>query len=399
MKFCWIYTTFAFLACLCVAATDSGNYMALSSEEEPSQSSSSTHLPSRRRALKSAGGRIAYGQKVLDDEFPFVVYIDADGAICTGSVISPRVILTSGHCIFRQDTYKFIDKSRTNIYFGSTEHRSQSHAGKVKNFFVPAKYDPEMPSCYGDVGLIELAKPLPSSVKPVRLAEAGTDMPPSTTLTVLGWGRTEKGILAPNLMCTTGDVLPTDECNQKHQALFDDEVSDDHFCVGVPQDTLQTTCGGDSGGPYLMTNPGEEPVQVGATNYGPSGECGSSMEIDVPVEIKFWRTWIEDTLSIHNMRGTRASKRLNVPRYNECYSGGKVLSMKFTTTSGTCLEMCRRRAGAKKNACKAWTWKKINMDMGMDMKMNMENRDGMCTLLTERGKVKKSRRCTSGYFK
>lgn len=391
MNLCLIYTTFAFLAsCLCVRATNSGNYIALSSEEVPSQSSS-TQLPRRRRALKAASGRIAYGQQVPDGEFPFVVYIDANGAICTGSVISPRVILTGGHCIFRQETYTFVDKTKSHVYLGSSQRASQFHAGAIKKFFVPEKYDPDLSSCYGDVGLIELAEPIPSSIKPVALANDATEMPADTTLTVVGWGRMENGMLPSNLMSTTGSVMPTAECKRVHEALFDYELSDDHFCVGVPQDTMQTTCGGDSGGPYLITNPGEEdPVQVGGTSFGPSGDCGAKMVIDVPFKVSYWRSWIDDTLGMHNLRGTSAPKRLNVPRYKECYSGGTVLSTKNTTTCGKCLEMCRRRDGTTTEACKAWTWKKIGTDK--------ESIGGVCTLLTSQGEVKKSNRCTSGYF-
>ncbi|KAL4517112.1 hypothetical protein Ndes2437B_g06725 [Nannochloris sp. 'desiccata'] len=315
---------------------------------------------------------MAKKKKATDGQFPFVVYFDVDGGICTGTVIAPRVILTAGHCIFDDWTSMFADKTNSHIYFGSTEYDDQYDAGSIEEFFIPAQYTPET-SSFGDVGLIKLAKPIPSSVKPVQLASAATNMSAGTTLTVVGWGQMDNGKMASHLMYTTGKILPTAEC--------------------VPPDTMQTTCGGDSGGPYLITNRGKAPVQIGVTSFGPAGDCGSVMEIDVPVNIKYWQTWIDDTMSMYNLRGARAPVRLNMPGYSQCYSGGAVLSTKKTKTFDKCLEMCRSGGGgggAMMTACKAWTWKKVDLE---------SSGVGMCTLLTARGKVTKSNQCTSGYFK
>ena len=248
--------------------SDSSIYSTLSSEDQPpSALPSTTHrFPHRRRALKEAAntttGRIANGQEVSPGQFPFVIYFDVEGGTCSGSIIAPRVILTAGHCVWDTEVSDFVDKTKSHIYFGSTEYDYTDDAGEIKGFFVPTQYDPDAASSLGDVALIELAEPIPSSIKPVALANAATKMPAGTTVTVAGWGEMENGKMPQHLMYTTGTVLSTSECDVLSNAEFDYDVEVDHFCVGVPQNNMQTTCGGDSGGPYFLVQNGKSPVQA-----------------------------------------------------------------------------------------------------------------------------------------
>jgi secreted trypsin-like serine protease len=399
MRFCIIYTIFALSACfhavagrtrelkstLDIIGTDSSTYGTLSSQDFPSPSSDSVRPSGSHplgRTLKGAGGRIAYGQQATSTQFPYVIYFDSDGGTCSGSVIAPRVILTAAHCVWDSETNGFVDKTNSRIYFnrGFVDYDYGTDAGEIKGFYVPSQYEAGGSSNLGDVGLVELVDPIPDSIKPVGLAGATTKMPAGTTLTVAGWGEMDNGKMADHLMFTTGKVMDTTKCEALHSDLFDYELDADHFCIAVPQKTMQTTCGGDSGGPYLLLQPGQGPVQVGATSFGPSGDCGSKMAVDVPVSIKYWRSWIEDTLSMNNMRGAQAPVKVNVPVYNQCYKGGTVVSTKTTATYGRCLQSCRSAANA---GCMAWTWQK----------------GGLCTLFTTKGTVVKSKDCTSGYFK
>jgi trypsin len=393
MKFCLIYTVFALAACFhaasakrtlksTVTTSDSGNFGTLSSEDSPLPSPASSPTSNRkRRTLKGASGRISYGQQATDTQFPYVIYFDSDGGICSGSVIAPRVILTAAHCVYDEEIDGFIDRTNSHIYFGSVDYDSTYDAGEIKAFYMPSQYSGSVSSNLGDVGLVELVQPLPSYIKPVTMANAATKIPAGTELTVAGWGEMENGEMADHLMYTTGRTLSAADCEALHVAEFDYELDADHFCVAVPQDTMQTTCGGDSGGPYLMINVNNgKTIQVGATSFGPSGDCGTKMAVDVPVSIRYWRRWIDNTMSMYNMKGVTAPVKLNVPAYNQCYKGGTVLLSKVTSTYGKCLELCQ---SVTMPECRAWTWQE----------------GGSCTLLTATGIVTKSNKCTSGYFK
>ena len=366
-----------------ILPTDSAIYSTLSSEDQPPprfrRSSSLGRFP-RRRALQAANttsGRIAYGQEASDVQFPFVVYFDVNGdKFCSGSIIAPRVILTAAHCV-KTEAGDFEDTTKSHIYFGSTEYDDTYDAGEISSFIIPNSYLPDSASrWFGDIALIKLAKPIPSSYKPIALANAATKVPGGTTLTVAGWGAMDNGELAHHLMYTTGPVLSFSDCNAASNDEFGSDVEVDHFCIAVPQDTMQKTCHGDSGGPHFIVQNGKPPVQVGITSYGTDRECGSSDSITVPTSIQYWRNWIDNTMSMYNLKGTRAPVKLNVPAEGRCF-GGTVLSTKMIAEFGKCLEMCRANA-----ACKAWTWKK----------------GGSCTLLTAKGGVTKSADCTSGYF-
>lgn len=395
----FIYSIFAFATCFQAASArtrelkstaaispDSGIYSTLSTADHLASSSSARgsgkQYPRRTLKSESVAGRIQYGQEATESQFPFVVYFSTAGeGTCSGSVIGPRTILTAAHCVVDSDTNEFISTSASNIYFnrGFVDYDYGTDAGEIANFFMPAIYKGDSESNLGDVALIELVDPIPSYIKPVALASAATKMPAGTVLTVAGWGEMDDRKMATKLMFTTGKVMNAAGCEDLHYQEFDYEIDDDHFCVAVPQDTMQTTCGGDSGGPYLIAKKGKAPVQVGATSYGPSGDCGSTMRLDVPVSIRYWRNWIDDTMSMFNMRGAQIPVKVNEPAYGQCFKG-PVVRTSVTPTFGRCLELCRSPANA---ACQAWTWVRSS---------------GACSLLTSKGTVTKSKECTSGYF-
>jgi secreted trypsin-like serine protease len=131
----------------------------------------------------TSAGAMVNGSSVLDAEFtadyPWMVVVvhQVNGGICGGVLISPTWVLTAAHCTASQ---KF-------VLYGSAD-RSKANRVEVIRAIRHPKYN--KPSGQNDVGLLQLAEPLPLAALHIanpadELAWLKSDLP----ATLLGWGR------------------------------------------------------------------------------------------------------------------------------------------------------------------------------------------------------------------
>lgn len=104
--------------------------------------------------------------------------------------------------------------------------------------------------------------------------------------------------------------------------------------------------------------------------------CGGKGNLDVATSIIYWSDWIQNMLSIYNLRGSRPPTRRNKVQSSKCYSGTSVREL-LTSNAARCCDACRSNA-----KCKAWTWKSSKI----------------CSLMASRGSVSVSNDCLSGYY-
>lgn len=193
----------------------------------------------------------------------------------------------------------------------------------------------------------------------------------------MGYGRTEDDEPSDILKYVSMVYIPEAKCKKAHRAELDEPLPADHVCFGLDP-SLKNTCSGDSGGPYIFeTSP---PVQVGVVSYGPYGyTCGGDTgNLDVPTSILYWKEWLEDAMSLYNLRGKKAPTRLNkAVRESRCFKGEAVKQV-TVPSAGQCCDACRAES-----KCMAWTWR---------------NTDKSCLLQKEKGKTASSKTCISGYY-
>lgn len=198
---------------------------------------------------------------------PAAVYVYLGGGSCTGTLISPTIVLTAKHCM------EDVSTSSIEVMFGNDAYSSD---GK----WISAIHYESNPYGYsggpGDLALITLASPGPVQPIPVNTVDANELI--GIQIHIVGFG------------VTSEDGSDSGEKRHGWTSLL--EVEPGLIYASVKP---SSTCYGDSGGPNFIMLEGKEYV-LGATSFG-TDSCGYGLDASARTDDSY--EWIKNYILKH----------------------------------------------------------------------------------------------------
>uniref|UniRef100_A0A1I8MBD1 Peptidase S1 domain-containing protein n=1 Tax=Musca domestica TaxID=7370 RepID=A0A1I8MBD1_MUSDO len=196
-------------------------------------------------------------------EFPWTIDI-AQGprVFCAGSLIHPKVVLTAGQCLLRQNDNEL--KLRAGVWDRAANNERYPYQERS---IAKAIIHPEMAARRNDIALVIVNEPfiLADHIGTVCLPPANYATPNGTICYATGWGRRSLfGDLSQRMKLVTLSSLEGELCEREIQTKLESSV----MCA-VGQNG-NDTCAGDSGGPLVSRIEAEGKVyhQIGITSFG-----------------------------------------------------------------------------------------------------------------------------------
>jgi hypothetical protein len=236
----------------------------------------SSHRRSPRR-VAIAHAAIIGGAEAETGTYPWMAFIfDNRGeqyGVCSGTVVSPNVILTAGHCAENVETGVVREPSSYSVVTGNVAWpASPRQVLSVSRVVVYPSFDPTLLT--DDAALLILS--IPTTAPSIPLASYPADsgrLEVGTVGIMAGWGNTYFGQEVPTERLRHGAtvVQRTSYCENNARPFYGIY----EICAIDPPSYQTSACNGDSGGPLITFNPSEEgDMELGIVSHG-FGECST----------------------------------------------------------------------------------------------------------------------------
>jgi trypsin len=207
---------------------------------------------------------IVGGQNAPAGKYPSIAEVTFGAFLCSGTLISPTVVLTAGHCGSITGAAVATPASwpapLMNVRIGSNKP-GQGEQVPVSKVIVEPSY---LATQGYDITLLKLSRA--STKAPTQVSGTGETAlwSAGTTEKIVGWGATSEGGNTPDTLQEAQVPVTTDAYCGGAYSEFDPATM---ICAGFPQGGVDT-CQGDSGGPMYGTTTAGVLRVVGATSFG-----------------------------------------------------------------------------------------------------------------------------------
>ena len=205
-----------------------------------------------------------------------VMIVGSRGTFCTGTAIALDLVLTAGHCIQAETTYKVVEFDAAHEpHLLDVTHVARHPQFNLKTLFAHR--------ATADVALLKMAQPLPAAVVPAKLGGADYRAQVGETLNVYGYGLAIRGDGKSGGTLREARLAVTGKPGNLQIRLADPATGGTRAGMGA--------CTGDSGAPVF-----EDDHLIGVVSWstGPNNTAGCGGLTGV-TPISLYRSWILDT--------------------------------------------------------------------------------------------------------
>jgi secreted trypsin-like serine protease len=275
-------------------------------------------MPATAAAESGAQASIVGGRGATIEEFPSLAYIEAhqgdSGFACTGTVASPRIILTAAHCVEDIERGTFTPPGQYAVATGTTSPGKalRENVFKVVETHVFPGFDPG--KLRGDAAILVLDRP--TAAPPIALAgpaDAGL-YAGGAALQLAGWGLTNsRATNAPESLRAAAMVVQTPNfCKQKTKRFYPEFLSTAQFCALDAPAKKSGGCFGDSGGPGIGQRADGTPVELGIISTG-GPFCNPNFP-NVLTRIDTVSTWVAEWVAATEAGAPRPNPSIVLPQ-------------------------------------------------------------------------------------
>jgi secreted trypsin-like serine protease len=234
--------------------------------------------PATAQAESKAQSSIIGGQIAAIASFPSLAFIYArrspkEGFACTGTVISPRLILTAAHCVEDLEAGGLTPPRDYVVVTGTANpHKATAtNVFRVANTYAFPEFNPGI--LRGDAGILVLETPTTAPPIPLPTAADAAVYEGGAPVSLAGWGLTDPHASAPPhvLHSTSVVVQPPALCKRKTKAYFPAYSTASQMCTTNPPKYETGGCFGDSGGPVIANRADGSAFEIGIVSSGGPG--------------------------------------------------------------------------------------------------------------------------------
>jgi secreted trypsin-like serine protease len=232
-------------------------------------------VPASAQAGSKAQTSIIGGQTASIADFPSLAFVYAqhnpkEGFACTGTVISPRVILTAGHCVEDLEAGGLTPPHEYAVVTGvANPHKATAtNVFRVATTYAFPEFNPGI--LRGDAGILVLKTPTTAPPIPLPTAADAALYEGGAPALLAGWGLTDPlSSSAPHVLHSTSVVVqPPASCKRRTKPYFPFYSTASQMCTTNPPKYETGGCFGDSGGPVIANRADGSALEIGIVSTG-----------------------------------------------------------------------------------------------------------------------------------
>lgn len=221
------------------------------------------------------------GEVVTDKQFSaestVAIYNLANGGLCTGSLITPQVVLTAAHCL-KGKTEEIVILFNKNLETEKPQYVFASDISIHQNWMSQQLWDKNT----GDIALVFFKGTLPQGYKTVALLSDEHVLKNKMKVTLAGYG-----------MSNGKDKSGSGILRFTQVALEDVRFSDTE--LALDQRWGRGACHGDSGGPAFIRK-NNKTFLIGITSRGHRDSLDHCDQFSLYTKVSSYKNWIQEEI-------------------------------------------------------------------------------------------------------